>query len=477
MSTENKTSQVAVLGGGPGGYAAAFMAADLGLTVSLIDTDANPGGVCVRRGCIPSKALLHIAKLLHEAREARNIGVEFAEPKLDIDKIRDWKEQVVTQMTRGTGQLAKSRKVNYVQGHGKLTGPNAINVDLVDGGKETVTADYIILATGSRPITLPFQPQDSPRVMDSTLALELKDIPETLLVVGGGYIGLELGSAYAALGSKVTVVEMTDHLARGTDRDLVRILTKRLNQDLEAVLTETKVTAMTDTGDAVKVTMEGPKVSEPEQTFAKVLVAVNRQPNTENIGLENTKVELTERGFIKVDKQLRTTEANIFAIGDLTGDPMLAHKATHEGRTAAEVIAGHPSEFEPAVIPSVFYTDPEIAYAGLTETEAKAQNRNVEIARFSWAASGRATTLNRNDGVTKLIIDPLTERVLGMGIAGPGAGELIAEGVLAIEMAAVASDIGMSIHPHPTLTESVMESADVFYGNSTHVYRPKRKKK
>ena len=480
MTTANNTAQVTVIGGGPGGYAAAFMAADLGLSVTLIDLDLNPGGVCLYRGCIPSKALLHVAKLLHEVRAAATMGLDFGEPKINLDQLRAWKNQVIAQMTRGLGQLSKQRKITYIQGRARLLGPTKIEIDQIDraeGDQATLTAEHIILATGSRPITLPGQPLDSPRIMDSTAALALEDIPETLLVVGGSYIGLELGSVYAALGSKVTIVELLPQLAFGTDRDLVRILVKRLGADMENILLNTKVMALTEEADGVRVKLEGEQGEASDQVFAKVLVAVGRIPNTENLGLETTNVAIGAGGFIKVDEQLRTAEPTIFALGDLVGHPLLAHKATHEGRAAAEVIAGHKVAFEPQTIPAVIYTDPEIAYAGLTETEAKAQKREVAITRFPWAASGRATTFDRTDGLTKLIIDPETERVLGVGIVGPHASELIAEGVLAIDLAALASDIKLSIHPHPTLSETLMESADVFFGQSTHVYRPKQERK
>jgi dihydrolipoamide dehydrogenase len=478
MNNNTNSTQLAVIGGGPGGYAAAFMGADLGMEVTLIDLDVNPGGVCLYRGCIPSKALLHVTKLLHETRAAANWGLEYAEPKIDLDKLRAWKNKVVDQMTSGLGQLSKQRKVNYIQGRGRLRDATTIEIERVDGNKEVLTAQNIILATGSRPATIPNQPSDSARIMDSTAALELEDIPEKLLVVGGGYIGLELGSVYAALGSKVTIVEMLPQIASGADRDLLRPLTKRLEAEMEAIMLNTRLTEMREEEDGVLVRFEGEEVKEPEQRFDKILVAVGRVPNSEELGLENTKVEADEHGYVKVNNQLRTAEPTIYAIGDLNiNGPNLAHKATHEGRTAAEAIAGHKVAFEPHAIPAVIYTDPEIAYAGLTETEAKDQKRQVEVVRFPWAASGRATTLDRNEGVTKLIIDSETERVLGVGIVGAGAGELIAEGVLAIEMAALATDVRLSIHPHPTLSETMMEAADVFFGQSTHIYRPKRERR
>ena len=474
MSDNVNSTQVVVIGGGPGGYAAAFMAADLGLQTTLVDMELNPGGVCLYRGCIPSKALLHVAKVINESREAAHWGVEFAAPKIDVARLREWKTGVVNKLTGGLGQLGKQRKVKYIQGRATFVDSNTLRIERVKGGEEQLRYEHAILATGSRPATVPGLSLASPRVMDSTSALEVEDVPGSLLVIGGGYIGLELGTVYAALGSEVSVVEMTGGLLPGADRDLVNILAKRVNAMCHAVLLNTKVTSITEEADGIRVKLEGPNLEQPEQVFDKVLVSVGRKPNSAGLGLENTKVELDARGFVKVDAQRRTADPAVFAIGDITGDPMLAHKASHEGRVAAEVIAGHKTAFEPAAIPAVVFTDPEIAWAGLTETEAKEQGRNVKVARFPWAASGRALTLDRTDGVTKLIIDPDSERVLGVGICGPGAGELISEGVLAIEMAARASDVGLTIHPHPTLSETVMNAADVFFGNATDVYRPKR---
>ncbi|MFL6274740.1 MAG: dihydrolipoyl dehydrogenase [Blastocatellia bacterium] len=474
MSDNLNTTQVIVIGGGPGGYAAAFMAADLGLQTTLVDMELNPGGVCLYRGCIPSKALLHVAKVINESREAAHWGIEFAAPQIDVGKLRQWKTSVVEKLTGGLGQLSKQRKVKYIQGRATFVDSNTINIEKVKGGTEQLRYEHAILATGSRPATVPGLSLDSPRVMDSTSALDLEDVPKSLLVIGGGYIGLELGTVYAALGTAVSVVEMTAGLLPGADRDLVNILAKRVNAMCRAVMLNTKVTSINEADDGIHVRLEGEGIEQTEQVFDKVLISVGRKPNSGGLGLENTRVELDARGFIKVDGQRRTNDPAIFAIGDITGDPMLAHKASHEGRVAAEVIAGHKTAFEPAAIPAVVFTDPEIAWAGLTETEAKAQGRNVKVARFPWAASGRALTLDRTDGVTKLIIDPETERVLGVGICGPGAGELISEGVLAIEMAARAADLGLTIHPHPTLSETVMNAADVFFGNATDVYRPKR---
>lgn len=470
------TTQVAVIGGGPGGYAAAFLAADLGLSTVLIDTEPNPGGVCVYRGCIPSKALLHIAKLIDESRHAKAWGVEFAEPKVNLDKLRDFKNGVVKRLTSGTGQLAKARKITFIQGFASLVDAHNLTIKKVDGGEESVQFEHAIIATGSVPAIPPMLKVDDPRVMDSTGALDLPDIPKTMLVVGGGYIGLELGSVYAQLGSAVTVVEMTGGLLPGADRDLVDILAKRVNSVMKAVLLNTRVTQIKPEKKGIRVFFEGQGVTDEtkEQVFDRVLVSVGRRPNPSLPGLDKTNVQINERGFIVVDEQLRTAEPSIFAIGDVVGDPMLAHKASHEGRVAVEVIAGENVAFQPRAIPAVVFTDPELAWAGLTETQAQKEGRTVTVVRFPWGASGRAITLDRVDGMTKLLVDPETERILGVGIVGPGAGEMIAEGVLAIEMGANATDLKLSIHPHPTLTETVMESAEVFFGQATHVYRPKR---
>ena len=473
MSEQN--THLVVIGGGPGGYAAAFLAADLGLEVTLVEMERNPGGVCLYRGCIPSKALLHVAKLLNETKHAESLGVKFAEPEIDLDKLRSWKNGVVQKMTGGLGQLSKARKINYIQGRATFVDNSTLNIEKSDGGTEKLAFKYAVLATGSRPATIPGMTLDSPHLLDSTSALDMETIPKTMLVVGGGYIGLELGSVYSALGTKVSVVEMMPDLLPGADKDLVKVLSKKMKSVMHDIMRDTKVVDMKEVKGGIQVTFDGEKVEEKTQTFDKVLVSIGRKPNTENLGLENTNVKISQRGFVEVDVQRRTADPNIFAIGDITGDPMLAHKASHEGRAAVEVIAGHKAAFEPNAIPAVIFTDPEVAWCGLTENEAKAQGIKVEVARFPWAASGRATTLDVFDGVTKLIIEPETERVLGVGIAGPGAGELIAEGVLAVEMAALASDIKLAIHPHPTLSETVMEAAEVFFGESTHIYRPKRK--
>ena len=472
--SDSTNLNIAVIGGGPGGYAAAFLAADLGMTVTLIDPELNPGGVCLYRGCIPSKALLHVAKLLEESHQAKDWGIEFAAPKVDLVRLRSFKENIVKKLTGGLGVLSKQRKVRYVQGHAAFENSTTLRVAKNDGTEESLSFDRIIIATGSRPAVVPTLKLDTPRMMDSTGGLNLEDIPGTLLVVGGGYIGLELGSVYAALGTRVTVVEMLPGLLPGADRDLVLPLHKRLEKMFDSILLNTTVASVKDEGNGIRATLKAQDGSAQEKVFDRVLVSVGRKPNSEIPGLEKTRVQVGQRGFIQVNKQLQTDDPAIYAIGDVVGEPMLAHKASHEGRTAVEAIAGHKVAFEPHAIPAVVFTDPEVAWCGLTETQAQKENREIKVAKFPWAASGRAITLDRPEGMTKLIFDPHTERVLGVGIVGVGAGEMIAEGVLAIEMAAVATDIALSIHPHPTLSETVMESAEVFFGTSTHIYRPKR---
>jgi dihydrolipoamide dehydrogenase len=471
--TETSSLHIAVVGGGPGGYAAAFLAADLGMKVTLIDPELNPGGVCLYRGCIPSKALLHVAKLIDESRHAKNWGIEYSDPKIDLSRLRSWKEGVVKKLTGGLGQLSKARSVQYVQGRATFENSNSLRISKAGGAEESLSFDRIILATGSRPAIIPSFKLDTPRVMDSTAALDLNDVPKNLLVIGGGYIGLELGTVYAALGSKVSVVEMLSGLLPGADRDLVLPLHKRMEKIFDSILLNTTVAAIKEEAGGIRVSFDGPEVKEREKVFDKVLVSVGRKPNSEIPGLEKTQVKVNPRGFIQVNKQLQTDDPAIYAIGDVVGEPMLAHKASHEGRTAVEAIAGHKVAFEPNAIPAVVFTDPEIAWCGLTETQAQRENREIKVARFPWAASGRAMTLDRPEGMTKLILDPKTERVLGVGIVGVGCGELIAEGVLAVEMAATATDIALSIHPHPTLSETLMESAEVFFATSTHIYRPK----
>ena len=467
-------TQLAVIGAGPGGYVAAFKAADLGMDVVLIDLEPDPGGVCLYRGCIPSKALLHVARLLNETREAEEWGITFSPPEIDLARLNAFKDRVVGKMTGGLGQLARSRKVRYLQGRARLLNAHRLRLDRAGGGVEELGFEHLILATGSRPTSVASLALDSPRVLNSTSALQLREIPHSMLVVGGGYIGLELGTVYAALGSRVSVVEMTPGLIPPADRDLIKPLAARLEERFERIMLSTRVVGMEEVEDGVKVSLEDEKGEAAEETYDAVLVAVGRTPNTEELGLETTAIELDRRGFVRVDAQLRTNEPTISAIGDIAGEPMLAHKASHEAAVAVEAVAGHKVAFEPNAIPAVVFTDPEIAWCGLTENEAAGENRPIKVARFPWAASGRATTLDRNDGVTKLIIDPETERILGVGMVGVGAGELIAEGVLAVEMAAVAADLKLSIHPHPTLSETVMEAAETFFGTSAHLHMPRK---
>ena len=471
--TTTQPLRIVILGAGPGGYPAAFLAAEKGLDVTLIDTEPNPGGVCLYRGCIPSKALLHVANVVNEAHEAAELGVTFGKPAIDLDRVRIWKDEVVGKMTDGLGQLSRARKVKYVRGRGRFSGPNSIRV-ANDGELSEINFDYAIIATGSVPAIPGPLRIDSDRVWDSTAALELREVPGTLLIVGGGYIGLEMSSVYAALGSQVTVVEMTGSLLPGVDPDLVQVLGTRIKTKLAALMLNTTVASIAE-DPAGGVTVELTAADKNEtRVFDRVLIAVGRRPNSADLGLEHTKVALNQRGFIEVDHQRRTGEPSIFAIGDVAGEPMLAHKATHEGRVAIETIAGEPAAWEPAAIPAVVFTDPEIAWCGLTESQARTQGMDIEITKFPWSASGRATTMGRNDGFTKLILEPRTERVLGMAVVGHGAGELIAEGVLAVEMGACAEDLQRSIHAHPTLSETVMEAAELLYNTSPHYIARRR---
>jgi dihydrolipoamide dehydrogenase len=466
---ESIDTQLVVLGGGPGGYAAAFHAADKGLKVTLIDAQPRPGGTCLYVGCIPSKAVLHTAKLITDAREAGHAGVTFAAPKIDINGVRGHWQKVVDTLTGSLARIAKARKVEFVQGRGKFVDPRTIQVE----GGNSYRFEHCIVATGSVPVRPPFANVGGNRVMDSTGALKLEEVPERLLVIGGGYIGLELGYVYAALGSKVTVVELLDGLLPGVDRDLVLPLAKRLEKLFDKIYVKTKVSKLEETPKGIKATLEGEEVTEKEQVFGRVLVAVGRRPNSRDLGLEKAGVALDEKGFVKVNEQRRTSAERIFAIGDVAGEPMLAHKATYEGKIAAEVIAGEPSVYDARAVPAVVFTDPELAWCGLTETEAKRDKREVKVIRFSWQGSGRALTLGRTEGLTKLIVDPQTERVLGVGIVGVEAGEMIAEATLAVEMAATARDVALTIHAHPTLAESVMEAAELVSGASTH-HPPKK---
>ena len=474
MATFEKSTSLAVLGAGPGGYAAAFMAADLGIETILINREANLGGVCLNRGCIPSKALLHAAKVIRESQEAAVFGVKFPAPQIDLAVLRQWKQGVVGKLTGGLKRMAQQRKVEYLEGQGKLLDSHRLAVAMANGDQGVVTFQHLILASGSRPVIPAVFNVQSRRVMDSTAALELEEIPPRLLIVGGGYIGLELGTVYSSLGSQVTVVEMTSGLLPGADRDLVKVLQGRLDRQMQRILLNTRVTEMKDVGNGVQVSMapaQGPPLSE---LFDRVLISIGRRPNTEELGLENTRLELDARGFIRIDSQGRTAEPHIFAIGDISGEPMLAHRATHQGRLAAEVIHGSKAVFEPVGIPAVVFTDPELAWVGLTEVQAKDRGLKFEVARFPWAACGRALSLDRTDGMTKLIVDSQDGHILGLGIVGSGAGELIAEGTLAMEMGALAEDVGLTIHAHPTLSETVMEAADMLFGKSTHIFKPKR---
>ncbi|MBD3220070.1 dihydrolipoyl dehydrogenase [bacterium] len=463
MSKTLDKAQLVVIGAGPGGYAAAFKAADLGLDVTIVDPAANPGGVCLYRGCIPSKAFLHAAKLKRETEESAAYGLTFDEPEIDVDKLREWKQSVVETLTGGLGGKVEQKKIRHVQGRAGFTGERTLGITTGDGEEATLEFDQAILATGSRPTLPPFVEKLTDRVVDSTGALDPTRVPSSLLVIGGGYIGLELGSVYAALGSKITVVEMLPQLMTGADKDLVSQLKRRLDRQFEAIMLNTKVSALKEQKNGVKVTLEDKKGEQTGKLFDQVLVAVGRQPNVDGLGLETAGIELDDEGFVRVDALRRTTADGVFAIGDVTGQPMLAHKATHEGYVAAEVAAGKKAAFEPRAIPAVCFTDPEVAWVGLTELEARAQKREVKTAKIPWRSIGRTLTLGRDDGITKVIIDPETDLVLGVGLAGPGAGELIAEAALAIEMAARWQDLALTIHPHPTLSESIMEAAETFF--------------
>lgn len=464
------TTQVAVIGAGPAGYPAAFHAADLGMQVVLIDRDPNPGGVCLYRGCIPSKALLHAASVIQQARNAEKIGIRFQEPELDVDRLRAWKSSVVDSLTGGLGQLTKRRGITFVQGNAHFQNGQALSVDRPDGETATVHFEHALIATGSVPVMPGFLPS-SARIVDSTGALALEDIPETMLVMGGGYIGLELGQAYASLGTRVSVVEMQASLLSGVDADLVRVLSDHVKKQFAAIMLNTRLRALRDDGKNVHAEFERADGNTFGESYDKVLVAVGRRPVTEGLGLENTAVRLTGEGFIEVDGQRRTAESSILAVGDIAGQPLLAHKATHEGRSAIETLNNAKTVYDPRAIPAVVFTDPEIAWCGVTEDEARRKGMNVKIGTFPWQASGRAATLDRTHGLTKIIADAVDERVLGVGIAGHGAGELIGEGVLAIEMGAVAEDIALSIHAHPSLSETIMEAAEEVMGHSTHFFQ------
>ncbi len=470
-------TQLVVIGGGPGGYAAAFRAADLGMQVTLVDLEPRLGGVCLLRGCIPSKALLHVAKGMAEAEHLRAWGVTFPRPAVDIDALRTQKEKVIATLSAGLKQISGKRKVQVLRARASFADSHTLRLAAVDDqplADEIIDFQHCILASGSRPTRIAAFDLATPRVMDSTAALELPDVPDSLLIVGGGYIGLEMGAVYAALGSRVSVVELTDGLLPGVDRDLVRPLQKRLEQQFAAIHLDAKLLGLTDQKDAIEATFEAGGKTEAGR-FSRVLLSIGRRPNSDGLGLENTKVEVDPRGFIVVDPQRRTADPHILAIGDVTGQPMLAHKAGHEGKVAAEVLAGQTAAFQPRAIPAVVFTDPEIAWAGLTETEARTQDRRIEVAQFPWAASGRAQSIGRTEGLTKWLIDPESGQLLGCGIVGAGAGDLISEAVLAIEMGASVGDLVETIHPHPTLSETLGGAAEVYFGTATDLYRPRRK--
>ncbi len=468
----NKTDvrELVVIGGGPGGYPAAFHAADLGMDVTLIDPEENPGGVCLHRGCIPSKALLHAAAVIRDAKSAAAFGVAFGPPALDVERLRNWKASVVTQLTGGLAQLAHARKVRRIRGRARFVDAATLQVARAEGGEERIRFKTAILATGSLPVRLPFAPA-SPRVMDAAAALDLPDIPERLLVIGGGYIGLELGQAYAAFGSRVSVVEVLPTLLSGADPDLVRPLEARLRGQFEAILLETRVLALDAAERRVTVRLADREGRARTEEFDRVLVSVGRRPNTGDLGLERTRVQMDDAGFVITDVQRRTAEPAIYAVGDIAGQPMLAHKATHEGQVAVEAIAGRKTAFDPRAIPAVVFTAPELAWTGLSAQEAVAQGLEVAVATFPWAASGRAATLGEKAGITKLITEKGSGRVLGVGLVGSGAGELIAEATLAIEMGAVAEDLAQTIHAHPTLSETLMEAAALASGHGIHYFK------
>jgi dihydrolipoamide dehydrogenase len=459
-----------VVGAGPGGYPAAFHAADLGMEVVLIDREENPGGVCLYRGCIPSKAILHAAGAIESARESEALGIKFAPPEIDLDKLRAWKRGVVDKLTGGLGALTRQRNIRYLRGTARFTSPGTLEVAAADGATVEVAFQNAIIATGSVPVRPGFIPE-SPLIMDSTNALDLECIPGRLLVMGGGYIGLELGQAYATLGSAVSVVEMKASLLPGMEARLVKPLADRIGREFESVMLETRVTAMKEEKGAITVTFENAGAEQLSETYDRVLVAVGRRPVTEALGLDSAGVQTDGHGFIKVDERRVTTAPAIMAVGDIAGHPMLAHKATHEGRAAVEALQSARRIYDPRAIPAVVYTDPEIAWCGLTGSEASRQGMNVKVGAFPWAASGRAATLNRGDGLTTVVADAESGRILGMGIVGVNAGEMIAEGVLAIEMGAVAEDIALTIHAHPSLSETVMEAAESIMGGSTHFFK------
>jgi dihydrolipoamide dehydrogenase len=469
---ESTKAEVIVIGAGPGGYAAAFYAADKGKNVILIEQEKNLGGVCLNHGCIPSKALLHATHQISGARESAHRGITFAEPQIDLDKLRDWKNGVISKLASGVSMIAQRRGVQVIHGRGYFEDPKTLRVETADGQK-FFNFEQLIIAVGSRPALPKIFDLGNPRIMTSTEALQIEDIPEKLLVIGGGYIGMELGTVYATLGSKVTVVEALDSILAGGDPDLVRPVIRYAEKNFREVRVKAKVVKMATVGKQIKVLTEQDG-QQKEELFDRVLVSVGRVPNADDLGLENAGVERDERGFIKVNPHQQTNVPGIYAIGDIAGGVMLAHKASREARVAVENIIGESSTFEGVIIPAVVFTDPEVAWAGLTESEARAKGIEIEVAKFPWAASGRAISFDRTDGLTKLIVDPQSERILGVGIVGYGAGELIAEGVVAIEMGATVEDLALCVHPHPTVSETLMEAAEVFFGTSTHTYTRKK---
>ena len=469
---EPTKTDLVVVGAGPGGYAAAFYAADLGKKVILLERDPKLGGVCLNRGCIPSKALLHAAHTISAAKESAHRGITFGAPQIELDKLRAWKDSIIAKLSGGITQLASKRGVTVIHGRGYFEGSNSLRVE-TEAGQQFITYDHAIVAVGSKPALPKAFDLGNPRVMTSTEALEIEEIPETLLIIGGGYIGMELGTVYAALGSKITVIEALDNILLGADADLARPVMAYAKKNFSEVRLKAKVLKMSTAGKQIKVVSEH-EGQQQEELYDRVLVSVGRAPNSDDLGLENTKAKLDEKGFLIVNEQQQTSDPAIYAIGDIAGGVLLAHKASREARTAVEIITGESTGADKAIIPAVVFTDPEVAWCGLTEAEAKAKGIEVTVAKFPWSASGRALTFDRTDGLTKLIIDPATERVLGVGIVGHGAGELIAEGVLAVEMGATAKDLSLCVHPHPTLSETLMESAEVFYGHATHVFARKK---
>ena len=472
---ERIVTEVAVIGAGPGGYPTAFALADKGKKVTLIDPEVNPGGVCLYRGCIPSKALLHAARVAEEARDAEDFGLSYGEPQIDPEKLFSWKDGVVSKLTGGLRTLTRARKINYVRGRASFISSETLRVVTASGEEKEVLFERAVISTGSVSRRIPGVDFGSENVVDSDGALSMGKIPETLLVVGGGYIGLELGTFFSSLGTEVTVVEMLPGLVEGVDRDLAGVLKKRLDQKFKSIMLETKLVSINELDNEVEVLFEADGKSFQEK-YEKVLISVGRVPFTEGLGLENTRVGVDEKGFIETDMQRRTADPAIFAVGDVAGEPMLAHKATYEGKIVAEVITGAKTQYDPRAVPAVIFTDPEIAWCGITESEARDAGVEIEVSKFPWAASGRALTLNRTDGLTKIITHRGTQRIIGVGIVGPQAGELISESVLAIEMGATAEDIAFSIHPHPTLTETLMEAAEGVYGASTHLMKRRPRK-